>query len=833
MLIRILFFFVLLTSFQFAFAQNVGIGTNSPDGSAMLDISSNNKGLLIPRMTLAQRDAIVAPKSGLQVFVTNDSSMYLFKGTKWEKTQSGNDAWVVQGNNMYNATAKNVGINTTTPTGELHVKSGNVSNVVVDQQQTVSSNTYNGAINWQSFTASVSGLLTKIDLQINTPTPGAASPGTIKIYMGEGISGTLLSTTAVTYSNVLGFPWQSFTSSNFANIIAGNIYTIQFSAPVATASWVLFNTANPYAGGRSGYGAGTDYLFKTYVTALSDALVVTNEKVGIGTNSPDGSAVLDISSTSKGLLIPRMTLAQRDAIVAPKSGLQVFVTTDSSMYLYDGINWGKVQSGNAPWVVEGNAMYNATAVELHVKSGTVSNAVIDQQQTISTNTNSGTAHWQSFTAGATGLLTKVDLPLNSPLGASTSPGTIKIYLGEGTSGSLLSTTTVTYGNVPGFLWQSFTLSNFVNITAGNIYTIQFSAPVATAFWILYHTSNPYAGGISDDGAGIDYPFKTYVTTLSDALVVIDKKVGIGTSSPSAKLDIAGNIKIADGTQGAGKVLTSDANGLASWTMPTGGGLSAGTDAGNTLYWDGTTWVTNSSNIYNNGGNVGIGMINPAIKLDLDTNQIIGTSKTFVTQHHVTNRGTKVSFGYHIPGNEFVGMKAIVKAGTFFCGNSGDITLHTWECNTSSSREVMRINGTGNVGIGTDAPSAKLSVNGSANNTTGSWAVFSDARIKTVNSDFTDGLNVISKIHPVKYNYNINAPFKADGEQIGIIAQELEKIAPYMVSKNEYADIKDLREVNNQAYVFLLINAVKELSVQNEKLMKELELIKAKLGLENK
>ena len=41
-------------------------------------------------------------------------------------------------------------------------------------------------------------------------------------------------------------------------------------------------------------------------------------------------------------------------------------------------------------------------------------------------------------------------------------------------------------------------------------------------------------------------------------------VGIGNYTPNAKLDVAGNVKIADGTQGAGKVLTSDATGLASW-----------------------------------------------------------------------------------------------------------------------------------------------------------------------------------------------------------------------------------------------------------------------------
>jgi hypothetical protein len=123
----------------------------------------------------------------------------------------------------------------------------------------------------------------------------------------------------------------------------------------------------------------------------------------------------------------------------------------------------------------------------------------------------------------------------------------------------------------------------------------------------------------------------------------------------------------------------------------------------------------------------------------------------------------------------------------------------------------------NVGIGTSAPTALLSVNGTANNPAGAWGVFSDSRVKTVNGDFTDGLNVISKIHTIRFNYKANAPFKADVEQIGVIAQELEQIAPYMVTQKPYGDIKDLREVSNQAYVFLLINAVKEQQAQIEKL----------------
>lgn len=52
------------------------------------------------------------------------------------------------------------------------------------------------------------------------------------------------------------------------------------------------------------------------------------------------------------------------------------------------------------------------------------------------------------------------------------------------------------------------------------------------------------------------------------------KVGIGNDSPSANLDVAGTVKIADGSQGADKVLTSDAAGNATWKVPTGGWVVA-------------------------------------------------------------------------------------------------------------------------------------------------------------------------------------------------------------------------------------------------------------------
>ena len=61
-------------------------------------------------------------------------------------------------------------------------------------------------------------------------------------------------------------------------------------------------------------------------------------------------------------------------------------------------------------------------------------------------------------------------------------------------------------------------------------------------------------------------FFLFVSMLSAGMAQT-QNVGIGTSTPNAKLDVIGTIKVTDGTQGAGKILTSDATGLASWQEP--------------------------------------------------------------------------------------------------------------------------------------------------------------------------------------------------------------------------------------------------------------------------
>ncbi|HRD57329.1 MAG TPA: FG-GAP repeat protein [Ferruginibacter sp.] len=85
MLMPLLFLAVQLSS-----AQNIGIGTATPHTSAKLDVQSQNSGVLLPRMSSAQRKAISNPAKGLLVFDTDTNAFMYWNGTEWQMLVPGN-----------------------------------------------------------------------------------------------------------------------------------------------------------------------------------------------------------------------------------------------------------------------------------------------------------------------------------------------------------------------------------------------------------------------------------------------------------------------------------------------------------------------------------------------------------------------------------------------------------------------------------------------------------------------------------------------------------------------------------------------------------------------
>jgi hypothetical protein len=203
-----------------AFAQAVGVGTTAPAASAMLEVASTSKGMLVPRMTSAQRTAISSPAQGLLVYQTDGTQPGFY----------------------YNTSA------TSTPT-------------------------------WLWL-------------------PDKASAGD---NLGNGTA-----TSAVKLN--------------------GN------------------TLSNNGTGGISITDAG-------HVTVTGNSVVTGNGSVSgalaVGATSADPKAALDVSSTSKGLLPPRMTQAQRNSMGTPTVGMLI-VQTDNTpgLYQYTATGWASVGAGN-------------------------------------------------------------------------------------------------------------------------------------------------------------------------------------------------------------------------------------------------------------------------------------------------------------------------------------------------------------------------------------------------------------------------------------------------------------------------------------------------------
>lgn len=147
--------------------------------------------------------------------------------------------------------------------------------------------------------------------------------------------------------------------------------------------------------------------------------------------------------------------------------------------------------------------------------------------------------------------------------------------------------------------------------------------------LFFKTAGSYSGSISTIGTSYTHRMGlfTYGGTSQSALLerlsILDGgNVGIGTTTPGAKLEVNGQIKLTGGNPGAGKILESDAFGLASWVdKPSGGSLPSGV-SGNTLRHNGSSYIS-TANLYNDGSRIGINTTSPGSLMEIKS--ISGTA----------------------------------------------------------------------------------------------------------------------------------------------------------------------------------------------------------------
>jgi carbon monoxide dehydrogenase subunit G len=203
------------------------------------------------------------------------------------------------------------------------------------------------------------------------------------------------------------------------------------------------------------------------------------------------------------------------------------------------------------------------------------------------------------------------------------------------------------------------------------------------------------------------------------------------------------------------------------------------------------------------GKIGVGTTtDPMAQLDLRTDanyadlimfSSIGADK--IVKLHYGGNGTIT--------NEF-------RFGRF--ATNGSFEANVVRIDMDAPNDMLRILENGRFGINTSGPTATLSVNGTANKPGGgSWAVFSDARLKDVHGKYVRSLEALRGLQAIRYNYKEGNEVGIDDTQtvhVGFIAQDVRKVIPEAVTENHLGFL----EVNNDPIIWTMFNGLKELDL---------------------
>lgn len=342
-------------------AGNVGIGTPTPNNSALVEIASTTRGVLVPRIVLTATTVaapVAAPATSLLVYNTNTAAdvtpgYYFWDGSKWvrliDANNNSND-WKLLGNAGTNAAINFIG---TTDAVDWVVRTSNLERMRVLSAGNVGIGTAIPSnlltVNNMGVTASTTATYPFAIARNNNVELTAGSDASFAYFQSWNSKPLLINSQGNFVAiNKAAAPIQNLDVNGRMNVNLGVIQrgTTQITATndlglysQVAGNWIrIASNAAPikfFVDQGGGNSAGTNALVNME-NAFGGGVAIGANMTGATNPTPDGRAVLDLQSTEKGFLLPRLTTTQRDAMGNTLAeGLMIYNTTNDCIEWWD------------------------------------------------------------------------------------------------------------------------------------------------------------------------------------------------------------------------------------------------------------------------------------------------------------------------------------------------------------------------------------------------------------------------------------------------------------------------------------------------------------------